>query len=410
MGAGARDWRNGDLEGCRRLTFHEAGITAEDVVVIADAIAANGTEITWLDVSDSDLHGEGAGMGAAAALGQLLSAPLYLEEVMLERNGLGPEDATHFAKSLMAPTCPARLRLGGNQLGPDGAAALAASLSAVGSGVRELDLQRNAIGDAGATAMADALRSDPPLHSLNLDENGIGAAGGAALLGLRGNSQLLRLSLRGNSLGEAGVLAGTSEEGAGDALALASLDLDGNGLGDAGTKSLAQLMQSPSSALMQLGLTRNGIANKGAIALAAAIRSPSSRLLTLNLANNQIGAAGAVALLRALRESYTLTTLDLRKNPLSLFTVRLTPAMFRLELSCNYLFLHAFPDERWPAEPSGLADALGAALPGVEAALSGWRASPYALGPQKTDVPDLEHCRAKAERRIAAAREGGKEL
>ena len=108
-----------------------------------------------------------------------------------------------------------RLDLGYNALGNSGAAAIAGALwvaatsagttssrhnkngnendnnnnnnirGSCGCGLQDLDLQRNSIGDAGASELASALRKNTSLRRLDLRSNAIGAAG-MAELGLTG--------------------------------------------------------------------------------------------------------------------------------------------------------------------------------------------------------------------------------
>ncbi|MFH1462054.1 MAG: hypothetical protein ABIF12_03855, partial [bacterium] len=71
-----------------------------------------------------------------------------------------------------------------------------------------LDLDYNRIGDAGALALADALKVNRTLTSLNLGRNGIHAEGAQALANaLRVNTTLTSLDLSYNRIGDAGVLA-----------------------------------------------------------------------------------------------------------------------------------------------------------------------------------------------------------
>ena len=63
------------------------------------------------------------------------------------------------------------------------------------------------------------------------------------------------------------------------------LDLSNNNIGNLGCKSLATLLQDPSSSLCTLALDRNSIGNKGAIHLANALKS-NTKLAELHLDNN----------------------------------------------------------------------------------------------------------------------------
>ncbi|KAJ3334603.1 hypothetical protein HDU93_007652, partial [Gonapodya sp. JEL0774] len=72
----------------------------------------------------------------------------------------------------------------------------------------ELDLRSNSIGEAGARAVADALKTNSTLTLLNLDWNEIGEAGARAVANaLKTNTTLTSLDLRHNEIGEAGARA-----------------------------------------------------------------------------------------------------------------------------------------------------------------------------------------------------------
>ena len=171
MGNGARDWRNGDLEGCHMFTAHEANFNGDDIRTLTAAILANGTEITYVDLAGADIAAAAEVTDRAEALRDLLGSPLSLEEMNLEKNGFRADEAVLLATAITAKNCPARLRLGWNPLGPAGAEALAAGLSSTESGLREISLESCAVEDAGAQGLAEALALDPALHTLNLDTN-----------------------------------------------------------------------------------------------------------------------------------------------------------------------------------------------------------------------------------------------
>ena len=70
------------------------------------------------------------------------------------------------------------------------------------STVTELNLSWNSIGDAGATAIAEALRVNSTVTKLDLLGNSIGDAGATAIAeALRVNSAVTKLGLSSNSIG-----------------------------------------------------------------------------------------------------------------------------------------------------------------------------------------------------------------
>jgi len=181
------------------------------------------------------------------------------------------------------------IRLTECEIGDEGAVALSRLL---GPHVRELCLTSNCISDRGITEIAKALPMADSLERLLLDRNSIGDAG-ATMLGahlLRSNVSELTLGshLGGNLIGEEGVAAlakALDDElpraAANRAGRLCSLNLDGCIVGDYGAKALASHL--PKSAIMALSIARGQCSNDGADAIIAAL--PRS-CLSLDLSGN----------------------------------------------------------------------------------------------------------------------------
>ena len=101
------------------------------------------------------------------------------------------------------------LGLGSNAIGEAGAVAVANALKDKPK-LSHVDLGSNAIGEAGAVAVADALKDNKPeLSSLELGANAIGEAGAVALAdALKDNKpELSVLRFGGKAIGEAGAVA-----------------------------------------------------------------------------------------------------------------------------------------------------------------------------------------------------------
>ena len=80
-------------------------------------------------------------------------------------------------------------------------------LKANDPGLTCIDLGGNQIGDAGAQALAGALKVNCTVASIDLVSNGIGDAGAQALAGaLKVNRTVMGIYLRFNEIGEAGAL------------------------------------------------------------------------------------------------------------------------------------------------------------------------------------------------------------
>ena len=79
--------------------------------------------------------------------------------------------------------------------------------------LEHLDLSHNSLGDAGATLLADALRSTTPLKTLRLNGNGLRSSGGEALTAMLSTNRSVRLELRADDGSDAVTATVTVEVG-----------------------------------------------------------------------------------------------------------------------------------------------------------------------------------------------------
>jgi hypothetical protein len=220
-----------------------------------------------------------------------------------------------------ATTCPASLRLDRCGLGP-------AAMRAIGIGIIHrythndqqghkrpltLSLCGNPVGDAGAAALAAAVRfvatsedaveklQCPLFDVLDLSACGIGDAGAEAIaLALESADYCMiqHLDLSNNELTERGVeaicrgLAAAGKRRDGFNPLLLSLDLSNNKIGDAGAKAIGECLVG-SDIVPTIILRSCNIQADGASALGAALRtfalSASSSELSLDLSGNPFG-------------------------------------------------------------------------------------------------------------------------
>lgn len=160
------------------------------------------------------------------------------------------------------------------------------------AGLRVLDVSGNDVGDAGVRAVVGS-RWLTRLHTLRVFANHIGDAGVAALVGSDLFPRLLArdpaVDLRQNAIGLAGATALAT---AAAAHGVTALDLSGNYLGDDGLGVLADSADLPK--LRKLSVRQNMIGDRGAVALA---RSPlMARLRTLDVSANRLTRRGIDAL------------------------------------------------------------------------------------------------------------------
>ena len=178
--------------------------------------------------------------------------------------------------------------------------------------IQTLYLSHNNIGDDGAIALAEALKSCNNLQTLHLPANNIGANGAAALAkALKSCNNLQTLILSDNNIGADGAKA-LAEGLKSCCNNLQILHLTANNVGADGAKALAEALKSFNN-LQTLDLSRNNIVSDGAMALAEALTS-CSHLQKLHLCENNIGANGAIALAKTLKSCINLRSLDLFGN------------------------------------------------------------------------------------------------
>jgi Ran GTPase-activating protein (RanGAP) involved in mRNA processing and transport len=159
------------------------------------------------------------------------------------------------------------LHLQYNDIGGRGGALLGTVLASTRSQVMMLDLERNPVGDIGATAIGAALVVNTALRSLKLACCNITDAGvvNGLAAGLAANKHVRSAWLDGNEIGSIGAtaLAEALVTNAG----LIALNLRGNQFGDTGAAAFGKAL-AVNKKLVEIDLSTNGFTNEGAVALA----------------------------------------------------------------------------------------------------------------------------------------------
>lgn len=209
---------------------------------------------------------------------------------------------------------------GSRTLGDVEATAIAATLD---DAATALDLSDNAIGEAGARAIAVAIgRSGSQLRDLDLHSNALRAAGAGVLaraicaVGGQGSSccRVATLDLSSNELGAQGATQlADALAAAPSPCALSCLSLGDNALGDEGATKIAHALCAPGAGrLAALHLWDNGISSAGTARLASALGSGMAPLRVLDLSYNEgIDALGGTALAEVLAKTAVLRRLVL---------------------------------------------------------------------------------------------------
>jgi hypothetical protein len=211
-----------------------------------------------------------------------------LDTLSLTNAKIGDTEAVALAKAL--PSLRFRvLKLSGNQLTGRGAAAVAKALLGL-KNVTEVHLDGNKIDDAGAQAVAELLAvKDSKLVSVNLTDNEVGDAGASAVARSLATSGVRQLLLGNNNIGNGG--AQTIADVLKSNHSVTSVQLGSNNIGDAGAQALAAALNDNES-VSDLDLSDNNIGNAGALAVQNVLKN-SKGLNSVNLSGNKAITGGA---------------------------------------------------------------------------------------------------------------------
>lgn len=164
------------------------------------------------------------------------------------------------------------------------------------------------IGDAGASALAKALKVNQSLTDMRICSNLIKDIGAAAIgEAIKINSSLKRLYLYGNKIGNIGAVG--IGEGLKVNVSLIELRLNRNLIADEGAKVMSEAFKV-NKVLAILWLYDNKITDQGAISLANGLKS-NRALQELYLGNNWIGATGSTLLRNVQKGHQYLQKLDM---------------------------------------------------------------------------------------------------
>ncbi len=360
----------------RSLGVRGCGVGAAGAAAIGAALASPTAALTRLDASKNFLGAEGAVALADGMRTGMRTGAAPVRELRIAHNAIGCEGAEALARAAAAriPSASipcdegvgasrgvsrgafanlALLDAGYNGVGPAGTAALAEALlapNASASALRELRLEGNPLGAAGARALsrhaaggdgdgadgdaaasasaASASAAAAALETLALGSTRLGVVGAAAVawaISRPGGrlSRVASLDLSANEIGEGGragllVTGGEVVDGA-----AAADDADAVGGVASPPSALASLARdlaaSPSLRALNLGYNSLGDAGAGAVAaaLASAGRTRAAAAagpVELDLQRNSIGDAGAAALAAALGTNLASADADARRS------------------------------------------------------------------------------------------------
>jgi Ran GTPase-activating protein (RanGAP) involved in mRNA processing and transport len=296
-------------ETVRRLLQTEKRFTNKsDVSKVADLYATFFGKVT--NVGELKFQGLEWGDADVVELCEVLPRFAALRTLDLSRNKIGPAGASALGEVLKVNAVLTILELSLNKIGAEGAIAIAEALK-VNAVVTTLSLWNNSIGDEGAIVIAEALKVNAVLTVLDLRVNKIGAEGAIAIAeALKVNAVLTILDLRVNKIGAEGAIV--IMEALKVNAVLTELHLAQNKIGAEGAIAIAEVLKV-NSVVTTLGLEDNNVGAEGAKAIAEALKV-NAVLTILDLRFNKTGAEGAIAIAEALKVNTVLTKLRLGVN------------------------------------------------------------------------------------------------
>ena len=179
--------------------------------------------------------------------------------------------------------------------------------------LNDLLLSGNAWGNDTVRILAGYLKRSVSLSSFHLIDSDIGDAGATALAEvLRTNTTLKRMDLRKNpGIGNPSVMSLC--EALKVNTTLSSLDLSGTGISDAGVLSLVEVLKTNTSSLTSLSLSEIKISHHSVKSIAEVLRV-NSTLKELKFEGNNVGSDGAELIAESLKANTTLKILILSRN------------------------------------------------------------------------------------------------
>ena len=272
------------------------------------------------------------------SLANMLQVNKTLTTVRIDTEGFfSAHTVQQLADSLMVNKTLNYLMFMGNAWDNDAVRILAGYMKRSES-LSSLNLNCSDIGDAGATALAEVLRTNTTLKSMNLQKNpGIGNPSVMSLCeALKVNTTLSSLDLSGTGISDAGVLS-LVEVLKTNTSSLTSLSLSEIKISHHSVKSIAEVLRV-NSTLKELKFEGNNVGSDGAELIAESLKA-NTTLKILILSRNNIKEPCGGMFSDALRVNGTLESLTLAKNALGSHGARLLSEGLRVNTSLRHLDL-----------------------------------------------------------------------
>ena len=204
------------------------------------------------------------------------------------------------------------INISSHNISDAGAFALAEALK-VNTLFTALIMNNNNISDAGTSAIAEALKVNTPLTTLIIINNNIGNSAISAIAeALKVNKTLTTLIMNNNNIGNDGAQALAQALGTDGNKTLKTLDISINKINNMGIEAIIEMLKTNTS-LTSLNISSNVINNEIVFPLAEALKV-NETLTTLDITHNNIGIEGTEILEEALKVNTTLIKIDIHEH------------------------------------------------------------------------------------------------
>ena len=299
-----REWKELNLDEC---DIGDHGINLLHHYLCGDK--TNKQEIMIINLSGNHLTAASSSLIGDIII-QLQPHTFKVGGMISNSNAIGEDGATAIAQAITNNKTLKELIINNCEITSTGATAIANSLQH-NTSLEVLDMSYNAIGKDGATAIAQAITNNKTLKELIINNCEITSIGATAIANsLQHNTSLEDLVMSSNAIGKDGATA--IAQAITNNKTLKELIINNCEITSTGATAIANSLQHNTS-LEELHMSFNAIGKDGATAIAQAITN-NKTLKELIINNCEITSTGATAIANSLQHNTSLEDLVMSSN------------------------------------------------------------------------------------------------